>query len=294
MEGKKKWNWTVAICLVLLVVDLWQLRRISDLERAVWSIQNGVIENVRGIGQRLSSLGSELASANDLVQDWSYTTAVNMEKRGLDIEVSVVLKEWQADTAVMLLWKDEYEGGEGSIPLSGNGAGAFTGTLELPFSELSGEYSLDVAIENGSAQRRESLGMLGSIDMLLPVQCHGWGMSEPTYQKGVFTLSHCTAYVYGRSKADPEIENAVFRLTRNGEVVSERTAAQRDRANDYECDEELSTECQDGDELLLTFSCRDRDGLGYEFYIGGWRVTGERRGLEDFAPERDWPKLTWN
>lgn len=294
MEGKKKWNWTVAICLVLLVVDLWQLRRISDLEQAVWNAQNSIMDSVSRVEQRISSLGRELASANDLVRDWSCAAAVNREERGLDVKVSVVLKEWQADTAAVLLWTDGYgDGAEGSIPLSGDGAGSFTGTLGLPLSGSSGEYSLDVAIENGGTQRRESLGGLGDISILLPVQCRGWSWSGPTYQKGVFTLSHCTAGIHGLSETVPEIEDAVFRLARNGEVVSERAAARRDLANDYECGEGLSGECRTGDEMTLTFSCRDRDGLGYEFFLNGWRVAGEG-GLEDFAPERDWPKLTWN
>ena len=34
------------------------------------------MDNVNGMDRRLSSLRSELESANDLVRDWSYTTAV--------------------------------------------------------------------------------------------------------------------------------------------------------------------------------------------------------------------------
>ena len=293
MEEKKKWNWTLIFCVVLLGVNLWQLRRISDLEQAVWNAQNSIMDNVNGMSRRMASLSSEMASVNDLVRDWSYTTAINREKRSLDVKISVVLKEWQADTAATLLWKDEYEnGGEGSIPLSGNGMGTLTGTLELPLSGLSGEYSLDVMIENGETQRRESLGYLGDVAWMLPVQCQSWSMSGPTYQKSIFTLSNCTANIYGQSKTDPEIKDTVFRLTKNGEIVEERTAMQGEQIGYYECDEELSTECHDGDELTLTFFCRDRDGLGYEFFLRGWRITGG--ALEDFTPTQDWPKLTWN
>lgn len=295
MDGKKRWNWTVVLCLILLLVNLWQLRRISELEQDVWNAQNSVMDNINGMDRRLSSLRSELESADDLVRDWSYTTAINKEKRGLDVKISVVLKEWQAGagTAVTLLWKDEYDnGGEDLLPLSGNGAGTFTGTLKLPLSGLLGGYSLDVIIENDKTERRESLGYLGDISTLLPVRCQAWSLSGPTYQKGVFTLSSCTADVYGQSKKVPEIKDAVFRLMRNGEVVSERAAARRDWENDYECGEELSAEYQDGDELTLTFFCRDGDGLGYEFFLRGWRITAG--APEDFAPDLDWPKLTWD
>lgn len=293
MEEKKKWNWTVILCALLLGVNLWQLRRISDLERDVWNVQNSVMDNINGMDRRLSSLGSELASANDLVRDWSYTAAVNRETRGLDIEVSVILKEWQAATAATLLWKDEYEGGEGTIPLSGDGAGTLTGTLELPLSELSGEYSLEAVIENGETQRRERLGWLGDTAGLLPLQRGGWSWGGLSYRKGVFTLSHCNVDVYAPLKAAPEIKDAAFRLTKNGKVVEERTAMQGNRMGSYESPEEWSAECQTGDELTMTFFCRDRDGLGYEFFLGSWRISEE--GVpEDAAPVQDWPRLTWD
>lgn len=294
MEGKKKWNWTVVLCAVLLGANLWQLQRIFDLERTVWSALNNIEYNIRNIDQRLSSLSSELESANDLVRDWSYATAVNKEKRCLDVEVSVILKEWQAGTAATLLWVNEYgNGGEGLLPLSGSGAGSFAGTLKLPLSSLSGGYSLDVVIENGETQRRESLGYLGDMSQLLPIQYNGWGMGMSSYRQGVFTASGCDVEVYAPSGAAPEIENAVFRLTKNGEVVEERTAMQGDRMGSYVCLEEWSAECQAGDELMMTFFCRDRDGLGYEFFMEGWRIT-EEGAPEDLAPVRDWPKLTWN
>lgn len=293
MEEKKKWNWTVVLCAVLLGVNLWQLRRISDLEQAVWNAQNSIMDNVNGMSRRMASLRSEMASVNDLVQDWSYTTAVNRKTSGLDVAVSVVLKEWQADTSATLLWKDEYEGGEGSIPLSGNGMGTLTGTLDLPLSSLSGEYSLDIMIENGETQRRESLGYLGEAARLLPIQCNGWRMGMTFYQKGVFTVSGCDVEVYVSSGEAPEIKDAVFRLTRNGEVVEEQRAMQGDRMGSYVNAEEWSAECQAGDKLTMTFFCRDRNGLGYEFFLEGWRISEEGE-KERLAPDLDWPKLTWN
>ena len=45
--------------------------------------------------------------ASNLVLDWSYTPALNREKRGLDVEVTVKLKEWTEDTALELLWTTE-------------------------------------------------------------------------------------------------------------------------------------------------------------------------------------------
>ena len=294
MKRLKSWNLTLILCVVLLGMNLWQGKRLSELEQDIWNAQNSVMDNVSHMDQRLSNLYSELESADDLVQDWNYTTSVDMEKRRLNVDVTVNLKEWSEDTAVDVVWENLYsESLEGVERLTGAPAGNFRGTLELPSLERLNEISLDAVITNGDIQRRESLGNIGDAAGLLPLQCSGWGRGGPSYQRGVFTLPSCFADLYSNSEKVPEgIEDAVFRFTRNGEIVAERTAAQSDRINSYECNGELSTECQTGDELVVTFFCRDQYGLGYEFFLYAWRV--DESGFRDVAPTVDYPKLTWN
>lgn len=296
MEGKKDWaqGAVLVLCAALLGISLWQGRRLRELEQAVWNAQNSVMSEVSRLDGRVASLYSSLESAPDLVRDWDYTAAVDADRRGLDVEVSVLLKEWNENTAVELLWTNQYgDGGGGSVPLSGDGTGRFAGTLELPLSKLSGEYAAEVKIANGETQRRESLGYLGNAAGLLPVQFGSWHASGPSYWRGTVTLSNCTAEIYEPSKAVPEITDAAFRLLRNGETAAERAAKQGYRSGGYECGEELSVECQAGDELVLTFFCRDMQGLGYEFYLNGWEIDGS--GIQDAAaPGWNWPKLTWD
>lgn len=290
---KRRWSWTLVLCVVLVGLNLRQGMRISDLEQDIWNAQNSVMDNVNQISQRFSSLSSELERANDLVGDWSYTSSIDMERRGLDIVVSVVLKEWQEDTAVKLLC-----GGDGHseivVPLTGDGAGAFTGTMELMPSEFSGEYTLDAVIaKNDGTQRRESLGWLGDFASLLPLQCGGWGAGGPRYRDGVFDISHVEVDIFNDRGDVPEgIRDAVFRIKQNGKAVEEGTAMQGDRMGSFTYDGEWSVECRPGDALTLTFFCRDESGLGYEFFLEGWTIRED--GPDYRAPEVDWPKLTWS
>ena len=297
---KKRWNWAVILCVALLGLSLWQGKRISDLEQAVWTAQSSVIDNVDRISQRVSSLSAELESAGDLVRDWSYESAVNTEKRGLDIKVSLVLKEWQADTVVKLFVKQmrsDSDASETVVPLSGDGAGVFTGTMPLMLYELSGEYTLDAVIANNDTQRRESLGYLGDAAGLLPLQCYGWGVAGPVYDRnadksGMLTVDHCEAELTGLDGNPSELSDQVFRLRRGGKVAAEKAAVSGDRIGQYTC-EELSAEVWTGDRLALTFFCRDASGLGYEFFLDGWSI--EEGGLgREIAPETDYPRLTWD
>ena len=303
MEEKKRRDWkkiaVVAFCVFLLVLNLWQLRQISDLRGQLGSVETNLQMETRRLDERIQSIQRTAAEADLLVQDWTYTSSVNRETRSLDVAVSMTLKEWQADTAAELLWTNENGNGEGDgVPLSGDGTGVFTGTMELPLTGLSGENTLDVKIMGGGTQRRESLGYLGDTAMLLPVQIYSYGIVGPTLetrasQPGVVTVSDCYVNPEGfRGESLPDLSGQVFRLRRNGEIAAEETAMYGETIGDYTC-EEMSVEVQPGDELELTFFCRDNSGLGYEFSLRSWTVNESGVG-EQASPEESWPRLTWD
>lgn len=295
MKRLKTWNWTLILCVVLLGVNLWQGKRLSELEQDIRNAQNSLMNDINAVRGQVSSVYYGLEHNDDLIQNWEYATSVDMEKRRFNVDVAVDLKEWSEDTAVDVVWENLYgESLEGVERLTGTPAGSYSGTLKLPGLERLNEISLAAVITNGGTQRRENLGSLGDVAGMLPLQCNSWGMGGPSYRRGVFTVSNCLAALYSKSEKVPEeIENAVFHLARNGEVVAEQTAKQGYTMGNYECDQEMSVECQTGDKLILSFSCRDQYGLGYEFFLYGWEITGEG-AIRDFAPDTDWPKLTWN
>lgn len=301
MDGKKDriQVLTLVLCLLLVSLNLWQLRQISDLRGQLGSVETNLQMETRRLDERIQSIQRTAAEADLLVQDWTYTSSVNRETRSLDVAVSVTLKEWQADTAAELLWTNENGHGEGDgIPLSGDGAGVFTGTLELPLAGLSGGNLLDVKITNGETARRESLGYLGDAATLLPVQCYSYGVGGPTLswyasRPDLLTISDCDVNLEGcKGEPLPDLSNQVFRLRRNGEIAEETTAMYGETIGQYTC-EEMSIEVQPGDEMELTFFCRDNSGLGYEFSLRSWTVN--ENGVEEQAsPEESWPRLTWD
>lgn len=297
MSGKRDWTQTAALvlCTVLLVLSFGQRRRFSDLEQDVWNAQNSIMDEVSRLEGQMASLRSDLKSADDLVRDWSYTPVVNQEKRGLDVDVTVKLKEWQKDTTLELLWTSlGITDSKGSLPLVYDGTGGFTGKLEIP---LNSEIILEAAIQNGDIRRQESLGSLGDTSVLLPVRCESSGMSGPEYQQnqdggGVFTISSFHVSLYSDQRKVVKTTGNAFRLRCNGKLLAEQAAKPEEAENYYAAEGEFSAECQTGDVLTWTFFCRDESGVGYEFFLREWSVKED--GLAQNAQGVEWPKLTWD
>lgn len=289
MEKNRVQTLTLVLCVLLLGLNFWQGKRLNRLEARISEAQMYVMDDIRSLEAAVSSQARE---AEELVRSWEDTPSVNMEKRCLDVEVSAALKEWREDTAAELVWEIENGGsGSGSVSLTGDGEGTFTGTLELPLDELWTDYGLYTIIRNGETRHREPLGLLGSAGELLPVQCASQaGRTQAEYMKGAFTVYECGAELYMGS---PETESHMFRLRRNGEIAAEQAAESGDRSDRYFCNK-LSAEVRPGDEMALTFFCRDKNGLGYEFLLQNWVAVEERdvaQGSPDWA---NWPRLTWD
>lgn len=294
---KRRWNWTLVLCVILLAVNLWQGKRISDLEQDIWNAQNSVVNQVSQLSGQVSSLRYDMDHAADLVLDWEYTTAVNKKQRVLDVTVDLSLKEWSVDTAVWVNWTSLPDGRTGSEPLRGGKSGHLTGTLKLPVGGRR-EYALEAVIQNGESQRLEDLGYLGDTAGLLPVQCYSYGVGGPTLSRyasrpDLLTISDCDVNLEGcKGEPLPDLSNQVFRLRRNGEIAEETAAMYGETIGQYTC-EEMSIEVQPGDEMELTFFCRDESGLGYEFFLRRWSI-GENGVEEQALPEESWPRLSWN
>ena len=287
MEKNRVQTLTLVLCAALLGLNLWQGKRLNRLEARISEAQMYVMDDIRSLEAAVSSQARE---AEELVRSWDYAPSVNMEKRCLDVEVSAALKEWREDTAAELVWEIENGGGSGSVPLTGDGAGTFTATLELPLDGLWTDYGLYTVIRNGETRHRESLGLLGSAGELLPVQCTSQaGRTQAEYMKDVFTVYECGAELYTGSS---ETEGHMFRLRRGGEIAAEQAAEPGDRSDSYFCGK-LSAEVRPGDEIALTFFCRDKNGLGYEFLLRSWIAVAERDLWDNSTAWVDWPRLTW-
>lgn len=292
MDGKRKrvQVLTLVLCLLLLIVNLWQGKQLERLERRINETQMNIMADIRSME---STVYSQLQEADKLVQNWKIVSAEpDRASRSLRVEVSLSLKEWREDSAAELLWYDENDGGGGgSVSLSGDGAGTFAGRLELPLNGAGTDIGLGLVTRDGGVRRREELGLLGSVSELLPVRCDFQaGRTQAEYMKDAFTVYECGAELYTNSL---ETEGHVFRLRRNGDVAAEQAAEPGDRLDSYFCGR-LSSAVRPGDEMALTFFCRDENGLGYEFLLQSW-VAVEERDVAPGSPEwTSWPRLTWD
>ena len=296
MDEKKNWiqGFTLVLCLFLLVLNLWQLRQISDLRRQLQSTETNLQMETRRLDERVQAVQRAAQEADKLVQDWELQSVdVDPASRCLRAEVSLGLKEWREDTQVYLTVTQGTE--TRNALLTGNG-GRYSGVVEIPVD--SREIRMLARISAEGLQKEEDLSGWDSASMLLPVQCYGWGVGGPNYARnpdktGALTVTHCEAELMGYEKrALPQLSEQVFRLRRNGEIAAEKTAMYGETINQYTC-EEVSSEAQIGDELILTFFCRDESGLGYEFFLNGWKI--DENGIKDaVAPTTDWPRLSWD
>ena len=304
MNENKKRDWgkiAAVLCAVLLVLNLWQLRQISDLRGELRSVETNLQMETRRLDERVVAVQQAVRDADKLVQSWKIVSAKpDRASRSLRVEVSLSLKEWREDTAAELLWiGDGGTAGEGSAPLSGDGKGTFTGVLEIPLDRGRLEFGLNLTTWDNGLQRWENLDVVYGSDELLPVQCYGWGAGGPDYTRdkdknGTLTVSGCESELTGfEGRANlPQLSGQVFRLRRNGDVAAEKTAMYGETINQYTC-EELSAEAGIGDEFILTFFCRDESGLGYEFSLDEWTIDeGGVSGRID--SDVDWPRLTWD
>lgn len=296
MDGKKNrvHILTLALCVMLLVLNLWQTQQISDLRNQLGSVEANLQMETRRLDERVQDIQRKVKDADKLVQDCELRSVnVDTASRCLRAEVSLRLKEWREDTQVQMT---VIQGPDTRHAALVGGGGQYTGVVEIAVN--SQEVRLLAQISADGMQKEEDLFGWQSASMLLPVQCNGWGVGGPDYARnpdksGTLTVSSCEAELMGYEKRDlPQMSGQVFRLRRNGDVAVEKTAMYGETIGQYTC-EELSAEAQIGDEFTLTFFCRDVSGLGYEFFLDCWAIDDNGLG-ERLAPEADWPRLTWD
>ena len=296
MDGKKNRTQalTLALCAVLLGLNLWQLRQVSDLRGQLLSVETNLQMETRRLDERVQAVQRAAQEADKLVRDWEVRSVkVDRDSRSLRAEVSLRLKEWREDTQVQLTVIQGLDTREAAMT---GGGGQYTGAVEIPVN--SQEVRLLAQVSAEGLQKEEELFGWDSASMLLPVQCYGWGTGGPGYTKvtnrnGTLAVVSCEAELMGYEKrALPQLSEQEFRLRRNGDVAAEKTAMYGETIGQYTC-EELTAEARAGDRFFLTFFCRDESGLGYEFFLNGWEI--DESGIKDAVPPGEgWPRLTWD
>lgn len=296
MDAKRTWLQivTLVLCAALLVLGLWQNRRITELQNQLSNAQYSILDDVDALHGRMTALESQAEEGEKLVRDWELTPAgMDRKTHSLLTEVFLDLKEWRSDTEVRLTLRQGSDGN--TVSLEGDGTGRFSGALPI---FLEGEaLFLEVRIDSGGASRREELGGWDDVAMLLPVRMSGSGYGGPAYRYGVFSVDGYTVDLTDQSGQPAAVTEPSFCLQRNGETVweaegvppedgwaasglSQEEAREAGLLRDgaYSVGGTVEVECQPGDTLELFFTCRDAYGLRYTFPMESWKIDPDKAG----------------
>ena len=292
-----KKNWLPILSIALNIVLLFTVYLLS-----------GDIKNLQsGLGNDLRSLENtverELSDAvyqvrNELDQAARLHTDYGLEPTGLDsdthsllAEVFADLKTWGADTSVTLLMTQGGE--ETTIPMTHAGSGRFEAPVSL--STESGEIWLSLLVTAGGSTTREDLGGWGDVSMLLPLQMSGFGWGDPAFENGTLTIRHNSAGVLDQEYNAVKPKDAEFYVYLNGRRTKTVTAQLMDEDTcEYYVDEVVLEGVKLGDQLSVSFACRDAYGLHYEFPLYTWTVV-ETEDQQAFTAGSgsNTPILTW-
>lgn len=280
---KANWIHTVSLllCLILLAVTLRQNRELQQqqnrLESELRELRVTMTEELRGISSNVEQAVEEV---NRSVADYTLEPKeISGESQALLAEVSVSLKEWYADTQVVLT--AEIGEQQVTLPMDPTGDGRFAVPVALPLGETSYEIALAAQISGNGVTRQEDLGVWSDIAMLLPLRNTGSGWDGPEYRDGTMS-SHFTIFLEGRDGTPGVIRNPHFTVYQNGELMQTIPAVPDPNYNASDSAYTVDTQgnrwhlnCEIGDAIDIRFRCEDEYGLGYDFLLANWAAEGE-------------------
>lgn len=154
MDGRKNWIQvlTLVLCVLLLSLNLWQFRQISDLRGALQSMETNLWMEARRLDERVQAVQQVVNDAEKLVQDWELRSVdVDPASKCLRVEASLQLKEWREDTQVQLA---VVQGTDTRQAAMSGGAGLYTGVVDIPVN--SREVRLLASVNAGGSGRRRT------------------------------------------------------------------------------------------------------------------------------------------
>lgn len=276
-----KKNWFVFCSLGLNVVlllgigylngEIKSLR--SALHNEIQALEEVIDNEVSG---EIAQIRSEMEEARRLHKSYDlHPTGMDSVSRALLVDFSLELKEWQADTAVTLLLERGNGTATQEIPLSRVRNGTFSAPVALSV-ENSSEIRLSAAISTGGVTHREELGGWGDISMLLPLQMTSWGGGVPQFQSGKLVLPDQSAGVEDMNHLPVKALEPEFYVYLNGQRI--RTLPGVEDVDygvyQYRCEPvTLEETVNSGDQISVSFACRDAYGLHYEFPLYDWEAS---------------------
>jgi len=299
-------DWTkyvsLGLCIVMLIIIIVQGKKLDAYQRQVneqiESLRRSVNDDIQSIHYYIDN---QLENATKLVEDYELKPCgIDKDERCLKAEVSVSLKEWHEDTEVKLIATVDQQ--NVSVDMQGDGTGVFQGHISLPIDENTAVF-LSTQIISDGITRREDMGGWSNLYMLLPLQNSGGGWSGPEYRDGVMS-SQFSATIRGfdgemlqvceEQGVPASVQRPEFHVYKNGELEQTLPAIagfQEDNLRiaaglepelhaesseiTYSVGTEWNIECESGDIIDIRFVCRDKYGLGYDFFLHSWKIESE-------------------
>ena len=262
--------------------------QVSDLQRQVRALESDVD---RKISREVNDLRNEMREAEQLHSSYELQpTGLDSAAKCLLADFELQLKQWGEDTAVTLLVDDQ------AVPLTAGEQGHFAAPLQLPV-ELSGPLQMNIDITTAGITTRENLGGWGDISMLLPLQMNGFGWGDPVFENGTLTIRNHSASVMNQNSSTVPAQETEFYVYINGERVKTAAAQQMDfDTYEYYVDEVVLEGVKLGDQVCVSFACRDEYGLHYEFELYTWTVadTKDRNSFTASGSSNHMPRLSWD
>lgn len=269
---------TMCLCLILLIITLMQGKMLEEfqfeMESQMQSLDDSLSNQIQNITWQIES---ELEEANQLVTEYTMEPAgIDSENHALAADVTVNLKQWYADTEVILLAGNQGE--ESEILMEGDGQGGFSARVTFPLEDDTG-ITLTALISGGGVTTQETLEYLADLSILLPLCYSGSGWTGPVYQAGTLSSSF-SINIENRNGDIANVNDPEFHIYRNGELA-EILPAIPDPYGDPGSfrpntpDNDWKMECAFGDMIEVFFRCEDEFGLGYEFPFQAWLVDAE-------------------
>ena len=134
-------------------------------------------------------------------------------------------------------------------------------------------------------------------DSLMPIDINGCSFVHPEYADGVLNLKNSFGFTAkGPDGPGRRVDEAVFHFFRNGEELHTLEGVRQGKNyHEYTTPgaEDVCIPCEMGDEVKITFTCKDGYGIGYEFMLISYTIT--ENGYEEHPLAPGWPPvLTWD
>lgn len=252
----------------------------------------GTVAAILVLAVLLAALGYEIFAKGRETQVWLEPTGTDPAERTVSGQL-VVDPGWQYGRLLQADLRADNE--TIPVPLTRREDGTFSGTVTLP---LDAEPIWMTLQTEGDGTTELSPLLTAALDTyaLLPVQRRTWSGVSPSYGDSTFGLGGELAFgIQNWEAPGVRVQAPEFRLYRGGQMVETVPAQEQHTGRTYRytanLEEPVLVPCQPGEEIRLTFACRDDFGLAYEFDYDCWQTTAD--GLEARSAFFTDPALTW-